>query len=236
MQSQGIGGGKSAAGIHAAGMVRDGSVIGLGTGSTVLYAMEEISKRIAEGMQVTGVPTSHQAAIRARDMGIPLATPDDYPVLDLAIDGADQVDPELRLIKGRGAALTREKCVANAARQLVIVVDEAKLVPCLDTLVPVEVVPFAATPVSLAVTALGGTPVLREGVKKDGPVITDNGNFIIDCAFGGIPSPERLESELEALPGVLSCGIFSKYSSKTVVIVGGTGGCRILSPGSGHQR
>jgi ribose 5-phosphate isomerase A len=236
MQSQGDGGGKQAAGIHAAGMVKDGSVIGLGTGSTVLYAMEEISKRIAEGMRVTGVPTSYQAAIRARAMGIPLAALDDFPVLDLAIDGADQVDTDLRLIKGRGAALTREKCVADAAGQLVIVADEAKLVHCLDTLVPVEVIPFAATPVSCAVTALGGAPALREGMKKDGPVVTDNGNFIIDCAFGRISSPERLESALEALPGVLSCGIFSGYASKTVVIVGGTGGCRILSPGSGLQR
>jgi ribose 5-phosphate isomerase A len=236
MQSQGDGGGKKAAGVHAAGMVRDGSVIGLGTGSTVLYAMEEISKRLTEGMKVTGVPTSHQAAIRARAMGIPLATLDDYPVLDLAIDGADQVDPDLRVIKGRGAALTREKCVANAARRLVIVADEAKMVACLDTLVPVEVIPFAATPVSRAVAALGGAPALREGVKKDGPVITDNGNFIIDCAFGRISSPERLESALEMIPGVLSCGIFSGYTSKTVVIVGGTGGCRILSPGPGIQR
>ncbi|MBP1928200.1 ribose 5-phosphate isomerase A [Methanolinea mesophila] len=230
MKNQGNGGGKQAAGIRAAGMVEDGSAIGLGTGSTVLYAMEEISRRISEGMRVTGVPTSHQAAIRARAMGIPLATLDDFPVLDLAIDGADQVDPSLRLIKGRGAALTREKCVADAARRLVIVADEAKMVSCLDAVVPVEVIPFAVTPVSCAITALGGTPVVREGMKKDGPVITDNGNFIIDCAFGRIPEPARLESMIEALPGVLSCGIFSGYAGKTVVIVGGTGGCRILSP------
>jgi ribose 5-phosphate isomerase A len=215
---------KREAGYEAAGLVRDGMVIGLGTGSTVLYAMERLGVLIKEGLSVAGVPSSFQAASRARELGIPLTTLDECPVLDLAIDGADQVDPCRRLIKGRGAAHTREKCVAAAAEQLVIVIHASKNVGWLDAPVPVEVLPFATAPVLDAVIRLGGRPVLREGSGKDGPVVTDNGNFILDCMFGRIAEPEELEDRLTTLPGVLTCGLFTRFCEKTTVLAGNPDG------------
>ncbi len=221
--------GKQAAGIRAAEMVEDGMVIGLGTGSTVLFAMQKLSLKVRDGLEVTGVPTSFQAAMRARELGIPLTTLDDHPVLDLAIDGADQVDPVFRVIKGRGAAQLREKCVAAAAGQFIIVADPGKIVRVLNAVVPLEVLPFAVTPVLSTLKGLGGMPVLREGQKKDGPVITDNGNLVIDCGFGSIHQPEQLELSLTTIPGVLSCGIFSGFTEKTTVIVGDKAGARVLT-------
>ncbi|MEI7857900.1 MAG: ribose-5-phosphate isomerase RpiA [Methanomicrobiales archaeon] len=219
---------KRAAGYKAAEMVKDGMIIGLGTGSTVMFTMERLSQRMHEGLTITGIPTSFQTAIRARQYGIPLTTLDDHPVIDLAIDGADEVDPQLRLIKGRGAAHTREKCVAAAARQFIVVVDEQKMVSCLDGLVPVEVVPFAIRPVMDQLTAMGCIPVLREGVKKDGPVITDNMNFILDAKFRKIDEPEKLEASIGLIAGVVESGLFCGFTRKTTVIVGGEKKCRIV--------
>jgi ribose 5-phosphate isomerase A len=169
--------------------------------------------------------------MRARRYGIPLTDLDEHPELDLAIDGADQVDPLFRLIKGRGAALLREKCVCDAAREVLIVVDPSKMVETLDAGVPVEVLPFAAGTVFRRLEALGADAVLREGVRKDGPVITDNGNFIIDCGFGAITDPGRLEVEIGSIPGVMGCGLFSIYGEKITVIVGEENCCRVLSLG-----
>jgi len=223
---------KRVAGYRAAGEVRDGMVVGLGTGSTVFFAMERLGERITEeGLSIAGVPTSYQAAMRARRYGIPLTDLDEHPELDLAIDGADQVDPLFRLIKGRGAALLREKCVCDAAREVLIVVDPSKMVETLNAGVPVEVLPFAAGTVFRRLEALGADAVLREGVRKDGPVITDNGNFIIDCGFGAITDPGRLEVEIGSIPGVMGCGLFSIYGEKITVIVGEENGCRVLSLG-----
>jgi ribose 5-phosphate isomerase A len=219
---------KREAGYRAAGMVEDGMVIGLGTGSTTMYAMERLSGLVEEGLRIQGVPTSFQTEMYARQLQIPLTTLDAYPELDLAIDGADQVDPSLRLIKGRGAAMTREKCVAAATGELLIVVDASKCVRSLSGAVPLEVIPFALHPVILGIRAIGGIPELRNGIKKDGPVITDNGNFILDCSFGEIPEPERLEGVLTLMPGVLSCGLFCEFVEKTTVVVGGEDGCRTL--------
>ena len=221
---------KRNAGYHAAGMVEDGMVVGLGTGSTVFFAMERLGERIAgEGLSIVGVPTSYQAAIRARRYGIALSSLDEHPVLDIAIDGADQVDPDLRLIKGRGAAHLREKCVCDAARKVVIVADQTKMVETLSAPVPVEVLPFALESVSRRLAALGASPILREGVKKDGPVITDNGNFIVDCDFEMIVEPESLETAIAAIPGALECGLFTAYKEKIWVIVGEEKGCRVIS-------
>jgi len=221
---------KRNAGYHAAGMVEDGMVVGLGTGSTVFFAMERLGERIAgEGLSIVGVPTSYQAAIRARRYGIALSSLDEHPVLDIAIDGADQVDPDLRLIKGRGAAHLREKCVCDAARKVVIVADQTKMVETLSAPVPVEVLPFALESVSRRLAALGASPILREGAKKDGPVITDNGNFIVDCDFGMIVEPESLETAIAAIPGALECGLFTAYKEKIWVIVGEEKGCRVIS-------
>lgn len=223
---------KRIAGYRAAGEVRDGMVVGLGTGSTVFFAMERLGERITEeGLSIAGVPTSYQAAMRARRYGIPLTDLDEHPELDLAIDGADQVDPLFRLIKGRGAALLREKCVCDAAREVLIVVDPSKMVETLDASVPVEVLPFAAGTVFRRLEALGADALLREGVRKDGPVITDNGNFIIDCGFGAITDPGRLEVEIGSIPGVMGCGLFSIYGEKITVIVGEENCCRVLSLG-----
>jgi ribose 5-phosphate isomerase A len=219
---------KRAAGYKAAEMVQEGMIIGLGTGSTVMYTMERLSRRIHDGLSIQGVPTSFQTAIRAREYGIPLTTLDDHPVLDLAIDGADEVDPQLRLIKGRGAAHTREKCVAAAARQFVVVVDEQKMVARLDGLVPVEIILFAIRPVMDQLKSMGCTPVLREGLKKDGPVITDNMNFIIDAKFSTITDPEKLEAAIGRIPGVVESGLFCGFTDKTTVIIGGEKRCRIL--------
>ena len=221
---------KRNAGYHAAGMVEDGMVVGLGTGSTVFFAMERLGERIAQdGLSIAGVPTSYQAAIRARQYGIPLTSLDEHPGLDIAIDGADQVDPALHLIKGRGAALLREKCVCDAADRVLIVVDPTKMVDTLNAPVPVEVLPFAVEAVSRRLAALGADPVLREGVKKDGPVVTDNGNFIVDCSFGAIADPDRLEAEIASIPGALECGLFSAYTEKITVIIGEEKGCSVVS-------
>jgi ribose 5-phosphate isomerase A len=219
---------KRAAGYKAAEMVKEGMVIGLGTGSTVMYTMERLSLRINDGLTITGIPTSFQTAMRAREYGIPLTTLDVHPVIDLAIDGADEVDPQLRLIKGRGAAHTREKCVAAAARSFIVVVDEQKMVPRLDGLVPVEILPFALRPVMDQLQELGSTPLLREGIKKDGPVITDNGNFIADARFKKISKPEKLEASIGLIPGVIGSGLFCGFTRKTTVIVGGEKRCRII--------
>jgi ribose 5-phosphate isomerase A len=220
---------KSAAGFLAAEWVKDDMVIGLGTGSTVFYMIERLSARVREGMKVTGIPTSYQTAMRAREYGIPLTTLDDHPVVDIAIDGADEVDPRLNLIKGRGAAMTREKCVAAAALQFIVVVDEQKVVPRLTAPVPVEIIPFAVTPAIAQLRGLGCSPVIREGLKKDGPVITDNGNFIVDCTFTAIGKPAELESAIARIPGVVESGFFCGFADKTTVIVGNEKGCKIIS-------
>jgi ribose 5-phosphate isomerase A len=219
---------KRSAGYKAADMVDDGMVVGLGTGSTVYFMIERLAERGRSGLKVSGIPTSFQTAARAREAGIPLTTLDDNPVIDIAIDGADEVDPQFRLIKGRGAAHLREKCVADAAKRFIVVVDEAKMVQQLGTAVPVEILPFAITPVLARIRDLGGEPVVREAVKKDGPVITDNGNFIADCRFGPIGNPGELEAAIAAIPGVVESGLFTAYTKRTTVIVGGKKECRVL--------
>ncbi|HJJ55346.1 MAG TPA: ribose-5-phosphate isomerase RpiA [Methanocorpusculum sp.] len=212
---------KRDAGFRAADMVTDGMIIGLGTGSTVFFAMERLGERIKkEGLNIRGVPTSHQTAQRAEEYGIPLTTLSLHPKLDLAIDGADQVSPEKFLVKGRGAALLREKIVADAAEKFIVVIDESKSVPGLSAAIPLEVLPFAYGSVCRRLRELGGDPVMRNGVKKDGPVISDNGNYIFDCAFGEIKDPKSLEKAINAIPGILECGIFSTLTEKTTVIIG----------------
>ena len=221
---------KRAAGYRAADMIENGMVVGLGTGSTVNFTIERLSERIRDGLRITGIPTSFQTAIRAKKAQIPLTTLDDNPVIDIAVDGADEVDPKLRLIKGRGAAHLREKCVAAAAKQFIVVVDEQKMVKKLGTaVVPVEVLPFAVTPILGQLRMLGCDPVIREAVRKDGPVITDNGNFIVDCRFAVIRNPEKLEADLASIPGVIESGLFCGFVRKTTVIIGGPKKVKIIS-------
>lgn len=197
--------------LEAVKHVQDGFVVGLGTGSTAAYAIEEMGEKIKrEGLRILGVPTSHQAMMLAVRCGVPVTTLNEHPDIDLAIDGADQLDRELNLIKGGGGALTREKIVASAAKQLVIVADETKLVEKLGTNqpVPVEVLPFAVQAVMVRMEELGGKPVLREGKRKAGPVVTDNGNFIVDVDFGPISALKELDAQLRLIPGVIETGLF----------------------------
>ncbi len=204
-------GAKKQAGIAAAAMVPDGSVVGLGTGSTAAFVIEELGRRIREEhLRCRGVPTSFSAALLARKHLIPITTLDEVEQLDVAIDGADEVDPQKNLIKGGGAAHTREKIVASSARRFIVVVDDSKLVDRLGSkwAVPVEVLPFGLLLAERRLKALGGEPVLRMAVKKDGPIITDQGNFILDVRFPSIDDPAGLEREINGIPGVLENGIF----------------------------
>lgn len=204
-------GAKRRAALETVKHVQDGFVIGLGTGSTAAYAIQELGEKIKrEDLRILGVPTSHQAAMLAVRCGVPLTTLDEHPIIDLDIDGADQVDRDLNLIKGGGGALTREKVVASVAKEVVIVADETKLVEGLGTShpVPVEVLPFALRTVRLGMERLGGKPVLREGEKKAGPVVTDNGNFIVDFYVEPLKAPKKFDVLLKSIPGVIETGLF----------------------------
>ncbi|WP_410509438.1 ribose 5-phosphate isomerase A [Methanosarcina hadiensis] len=200
---------KRAAGVAAAGLVSSGMVVGLGTGSTVAYTIKELGRRVKEeGLDILGVVTSYQSEMLAIDAGIRLTTLSQNPELDIAIDGADQIDSGLRAIKGGGAAHTREKIVSMSAKRFVVVADESKTSTQLGKPVPVEVLPFAKELTVNKIRGLGGEPELRSAVKKDGPVITDNGNFILDVDFGVIRDPEALALQISAIPGVVEHGIF----------------------------
>ena len=200
---------KRLAGDAAADLVKDGMVVGLGTGSTVAWTIKRLGERInEEGLEFLGVPTSFQAENLAIASGVSLTTLNVHPILDLAIDGADQVDANLFVIKGGGAAHTREKVVACSARRFVIVADLSKYVEQLTWPVPVEVLPFALRLVERKLRDLGAEPVLRLGKMKDGPVITDNGNFVVDANFGVIDDPEELMALLCRIPGAVEHGIF----------------------------
>ncbi len=192
--------------------VKDGLVVGLGSGSTAAYAIEEIGRRMKnEKVKVLGVPTSYQSFILAVKNGIPTTTLEEHPVLDLSIDGADQVDKDLNLIKGMGGALTREKIIACASKVNIIIADESKRTNILGAHgqpVPVEVLPLALSLVDRYVRKMSGKPVLREGSGKVGPVVTDNGNVILDVDFGPIHKPAELAHGLKALPGVVETGLF----------------------------
>lgn len=208
---------KKNAALRAVSHVKDGFIVGLGSGSTAAYAIEEIGNRVKrKGLHVLGVPTSYQAFMLAVKHGIPITTLEEHSTLDLTIDGADQIDTELNLIKGMGGALTQEKIVATASKKLVIVADESKKVRILgenNHPVPIEVLPIAAPVVMRKIRKIGGNPALREGIKKVGPVITDNGNVIIDVNFGLIRKPEELECELKLLTGVVETGLFVKMAN-----------------------
>jgi len=202
---------KKRAASEAVKHVRDGFIVGLGSGSTAAYAIQEIGKIVQnKGWRVLGVPTSHQAFLLAIECGIPVTTLNENPQLDVSIDGVDQIDRRLDMIKGGGGALTREKIVASASKRNIIVADETKLVEKLgaDCPVPIEVLPFAASTVMSKIEKMKGKPVLREGKGRIGPVVTDNGNFIIDAHFGPIESPNELNSQLRMIPGVVETGLF----------------------------
>ena len=211
---------KKTVGVEAARMVGRGDVVGLGTGSTAVFMIEELGRRVREeNLDVVGIPTSFDASVMARKNGIPAGTPDDVERIDIAVDGADEVDPAKNLIKGRGAAHLREKIVDGMADRFVVIVDESKLVDRLGSKcpVPLEVLPMAVRPVMRAVEALGGEPLLRMASRKDGPVITDQGNMVVDARFGGIDDPGEMERTLNNIPGILENGLFVGLATEILV-------------------
>jgi ribose 5-phosphate isomerase A len=205
-------GAKRKAALEAVKHVKDGFIVGLGSGSTAAYAIEALGERIKrEKLRIFGVPTSYQAFLLSVKHGIVVTTLEEYPVVDVTIDGVDQVDSELNLIKGMGAALAREKIVASASKRNVIIADESKKVKVLgenNHPVPVEVLPFAISIVKRRIEEIGGKPSLREGKGKVGPLITDNGNVIIDAIFGPIDNAAEVEKRLKMIPGVVETGLF----------------------------
>lgn len=213
---------KQEVGKAAASKVESNSIVGLGTGSTTAYAIQYIGERLANGelTNIVGVPTSFQAEVLAKKYGIPLTTLDAIDHIDIAIDGADEVDPQKNMIKGGGAAHTREKVVDSLADKFIVVVDSGKLVDKLGStfLLPVEVIPMAVTPVMRKLEALGGKPELRMGIKKAGPVVTDQGNLVIDVKYDHIENPVELEATINNIPGVLENGLFVNVAD--VILVG----------------
>lgn len=202
---------KQEVGKAAAARVTSGSIVGLGTGSTTAFAIQFLGERLKSGelKDIKGIPTSFQASVLAKQYGIPLTTLDEVDGIDVAIDGADEVDPQRNLIKGGGAAHTREKVVDSLAKQFIVVVDSSKIVDRLGAFpLPVEVLPIAIAPVTRALENLGGKVELRMGVKKDGPVITDQGNMVLDVKFEAITDPAAMEQRINNIPGVLENGLF----------------------------
>jgi len=205
------------AGYAAGELVKDGQVLGLGTGSTTHYFIEKVGKRVEEEeLELLGIPTSYQSFLLAKKWSIPCTTLDEHSI-DLAVDGADEIDPNKNLIKGGGAAHTIEKIVDYSAKELVIIADESKEVQQLGAFpVPLEVIKEATQPVLNVLQDMGAKPEIRMGVQKDGPVITDSGNFIIDAKFPLIDSPVDMEIELNTIPGVVENGIFTEMVDKVI--------------------
>ncbi|HVO80701.1 MAG TPA: ribose-5-phosphate isomerase RpiA [Terriglobales bacterium] len=209
---------KEAAARVGAGFVNDGDVVGLGTGSTAAHVVRFLGERVQAGLKIVGIPTSERTRELAASLGIPLTTLDECQQIDLVIDGADEFDPKLQLIKGGGGALLREKIIASAARQFVVITDSSKQVPALGAFpLPVEVIPFAQALVSKKIAALGAKVSLRQ--SPDGkPYVTDEGHHILDCRFGRIPDPPALAHKLSDTPGVVEHGLFIDMA--TVVLMG----------------
>jgi len=217
---------------RAVELVEDGMKLGLGTGSTARHVLQVIAERRERGelQKIVGVPTSRATEELARELGIPTGTLEQYPRLDLGIDGADEVDPELNLIKGLGGALLWEKIVASACDRFVVVVDDSKLVRTLGSKspLPVEVVPFGWSTHVEFIRSLGAEPVLR--VRDGMPFVTDGGHYIIDCTFhNGITQPREIEAALRSRAGVVETGLFIGMAEK--VVVSGEDGVAVMEAG-----
>jgi ribose 5-phosphate isomerase A len=221
---------KRLAAAEAVTLVESGMIVGLGTGSTTRHAIEMIGERLRDGKlrDVVGIPTSSGSERLARQAGIPLSTLQEHPLIDLTIDGADEVGPDLVLIKGQGGALLHEKIVARASRDLIIIVDDSKLVTVLGSRSPlaVEVVRFGWGTYLEPLGAFGCEPIRRmQGAE---PYLTDEGNYIVDCHFTRIDDPVRMERELNLIPGVVENGIFNGLTS--LVYVASESGIHELRP------
>jgi ribose 5-phosphate isomerase A len=213
---------KRRAAAAALGFVESGMRLGLGTGSTAAHFVSLLGERVAQGLDVVGVPTSEATARLARDAGVPLTTLDETPELDLAIDGADEIGPRLALIKGGGGALLREKIVAYAASRMIVIADAGKHVRELGAFpLPIEVVPFGLTATALAIeqaaVELGLSLALDVRHAGPSPYVTDGGNRILDASFGRIPDPEALAGRLSEIPGVVEHGLFLALADLALV-------------------
>jgi ribose 5-phosphate isomerase A len=211
---------KEAAARASLRFVRDGNIVGLGTGSTAAFAVRMVGERIKAGLKIRGIPTSAQTKDLAASVGIPLTTLDEFQQIDVTIDGTDEFDPQLRLIKGGGGALLREKIIASASRQVVIIADSSKQVAVLGKFpLPVEVIPFAQPLVAKRIAALGAGVKPRQDAKGN-PFVTDEGHHILDCSFGQIPDPPALARKLSDIPGVVEHGLFVDLASVVLMAKG----------------
>jgi ribose 5-phosphate isomerase A len=220
---------KRQAAAKALDWVRPGMRVGLGTGSTARHLVDLLGEKVRAGFDVVGVPTSEATRAQAEQCGIRLSTLDETPELDLTIDGADEVSPQLDLIKGGGGALLREKIVASASTRMIVIADDSKWVDVLGKFpLPIEVVPFGLTATQRQIQKLlppGAAVALRRG--KDGhPFVTDGGHFILDASLGRIPEPRALADRLVAIPGVVEHGLFIGLAS--AVVLAGAGGVRVI--------
>ncbi|MGA6952532.1 MAG: ribose-5-phosphate isomerase RpiA [Candidatus Sulfotelmatobacter sp.] len=211
---------KEAAARASLRFVEDGQVVGLGTGSTAAYFIQLLGEQVKNGLKIRGIPSSERSREQAAGLGIPLTTLDECQEIDVTVDGADEVDPQLRLIKGGGGALLREKIVASATKNYVIIADETKRVPVLGRFpVPVEVIKFAQAVVKKKIEALGAAVELRQGTDGK-PYLTDENNHILDCRFGQIPDADGLARRLNDMPGIVEHGLFIGLASIVLVANG----------------
>ena len=211
---------KEAAARASLRFVEDGQVVGLGTGSTAAYFIQLLGEQVKNGLKIRGIPSSERSREQAAGLGIPLTTLDECQEIDVTVDGADEVDPQLRLIKGGGGALLREKIVASATKNYVIIADETKRVPVLGRFpLPVEVIKFAQAVVKKKIEALGAAVELRQGTDGK-PYLTDENNHILDCRFGQIPDADGLARRLNDMPGVVEHGLFIGLASIVLVANG----------------
>ncbi|QWU45472.1 ribose 5-phosphate isomerase A [Bacillus sp. NP247] len=208
---------KQLAGEYAANFVKDGMKIGLGTGSTVYWMIQKLGQRVKEGLSIQAVPTSKETEVLAKQLAIPLISLNEIDILDFTIDGADEINNDLQLIKGGGGALLREKIVATSSEKLIIIADESKIVSHLGTFpLPIEIIPFSWKQTEKKVQSIGCETCLR--MKDGGPFITDNGNFIIDCIFTNkILNPNDTNTELKMITGVVETGLFINMTSKVII-------------------
>src|SRR5580658_5618120 len=211
---------KEAAARASLKFIKDGQVVGIGTGSTAAYFIEALGEKVKNGLRIRGISSSVRSRDQAASLGIPMTTLDECPEIDVTVDGADEVDPQLRLIKGGGGALLREKIVASATKYYVIITDATKRVPVLGRFpLPVEVIKFAQVVVQKKIEALGAGVELRRGADGK-PYLTDENNYILDCRFGQIRDADGLARQLSDMPGVVEHGLFIGMASVVLVAKG----------------